>query len=87
MCFGRYTHGHGQRPESCAGRAFGKIVYAELADVDGFLYTSRLTGATIYAVFDRGLNKLEPSLFGMLQDHPELSKVLAEHRINLIHEV
>ena len=69
-----------------AGRAFGKIVYAEFADIDGFLYTSRLTGADIYAVFDRGLNKLDLSLSGILQNHPELPKVLAEHRINLIHE-
>ena len=69
-----------------AGRAFGKAVHAEHANVDGLLYASRLTGADVYAVFDRGIGKLEASESGMLPDHPELPDVLDKHRVDLVLE-
>ena len=69
-----------------AGRAFGKAVHAEHANVDGLLYASRLTGADVYAVFDRGIGKLDASESGMLPDHPELPDVLDKHRVDLILE-
>ena len=48
------------------------------------LYVSRLTGEDIYAVFDRGLTKVEATESGMLMDHPELPHVLARHGIGLV---
>ena len=69
-----------------AGRALGKAVYADHADVDGLLYSSRLTGADIYAVFDRGIGKLECRDSGMLQNHPGLPNVLTQYGIDLVLE-
>jgi len=42
-----------------AGQALGKAVYEEHADVDGFLYASRLTGDDCIAVFDRAVGEIE----------------------------
>ena len=67
-----------------AGRAFGRAVHAQRANVDGLLCASRLTGSDVYAVFDRGVSKLEVREFGMLQDHPDLRDVLKKHRIELV---
>ena len=69
-----------------AGRAFGKAIHTEHADVDGLLYASRLTGADVYATFDRGVGKLEARETGILPDHPELSDVLARHGVHLVFE-
>ena len=66
-----------------AGRAFAKAVYAGHPDIDGFLYESRLNGADIYAVFDRGIGKLHATDSGMLEDHPELLNVLERYGIDL----
>ena len=66
-----------------AGRAFGRVIHADYADIDGLIYASRLTGANIYAVFDRGLGKLEAPDSRMLSDHPELPDVLTRHRIGI----
>ena len=67
-----------------AGRAFGRVVHTEHADVDGLLYASRLTGSDVYAVFDRAIGKLQAREFGMLHDHPDLPDVLEKHRIDLV---
>ena len=69
-----------------AGRAFAKAVYTGYPDIDGFLYESRLTGADIYAVFDRGIDKLKSTDSGMLTDHPELLNVLKRYGIRLVDE-
>ena len=69
-----------------AGRAFGKAVHTEHADVDGLLYAFRLTGADVYATFDRGVGELEARETGILPEHPELSDVLARHGIHLVLE-
>ena len=66
-----------------AGRAFGKAVYADHADVDGFLYESRLSGADTYAVFDRAIGKLRLLDSGRLTDHPELPQALQEYGIDI----
>ena len=66
-----------------AGRAFGRAVHE---DIDGLLYPSRLTGSNAYAVFDRGIGKLEATGSEMLSDHPELPELLAKHDIRLILE-
>ena len=67
-----------------AGRAFAKAVHAEHADIEGLVYVSRLTGKDVYAVFDRGVGKLDATEAGMLMDHPELPDVLARHGIGLV---
>ena len=69
-----------------AGRAFGKTIHADHEDVDGMVYASRLTGADVYAVFDRAIGKLEPRAVGVLSDHPQLPGVLAIHGISLVFE-
>lgn len=69
-----------------AGRAFGKTIHADHEDVDGIVYASRLTGADVYAVFDRAVGKLEPRTVDILSDHPHLPSVLAKHGISLVLE-
>ena len=67
-----------------AGRALARAIHAEHVDVEGLLYASRLTGEDIYAVFDRGAEKLVSIDTGRLEDHPELPEVLKRHGIGLI---
>ena len=67
-----------------AERAFAGAIHAEHADVEGFLYGSRLTGEEVIAVFDRGTDKLESSETGTLMDHPELPGVPERHGIGLV---
>ena len=69
-----------------AGRAFGGAIHAEHQDVDGLLYASRLTGEDVYAIFDRGIERLETRASGMLRDHHELPDVLKKRGISLIVE-
>ena len=68
-----------------AGRALARAIHAEHVDIDGLIYVSRLTGEDIFAVFDRGVGKLEATELGMLVDHPDLPDVLARHGIGLVH--
>ncbi len=67
-----------------AGRALARAIHSEHADVEGLLYASRLTGEDVYAVFDRGAEKLVSVDTGRLEDHPELPEVLERHGIGLI---
>lgn len=66
-----------------AGRALGRTIHVEHEDIDGLLFSSRLTGADVYAVFDRAIKGLAPSDSGMLAEHPELPDLLARHKIRL----
>lgn len=67
-----------------AGRAFAKAIQAEHDDVEGLLYASRLTGEDVYAVFERGMGKLDCTDAGMLAEHPELPDVLERYDIGLL---
>lgn len=67
-----------------AGRALGRTIYGGHEEADGVLFSSRLTGADIYAVFDRAIRKLHATDSGMLQDHPKLPDILGRHRISLV---
>ena len=67
-----------------AGRALGRMIHAGHKTVDGFLFSSRLTGGDAYAVFDRALPKLQTSDSGMLPDHPELPEILTRYDIRLV---
>ena len=42
-----------------AGRALSAAVYAGVPEADGFAYSSRFTGDTCVAVFDRSFGKLK----------------------------
>jgi hypothetical protein len=67
-----------------AGRALGRAIYADHEDIDGLLFSSRLTGADVYAIFGRGVAKLEIGETGLLPEHPELTNVLSTYEIKLI---
>ena len=53
-----------------AGRALGRAIHDEHGQVDGLLFSSRLTGADAYAVFDRATNKLSRTDDGTLGTTP-----------------
>ena len=67
-----------------AGRALARTIHATHDDVDGLLYESRLTGEDVYAVFDRGIVKLDCPGTEALSDHPDLPDVLVRYRIGLV---
>lgn len=67
-----------------SGRSLGRTIYSEHKDVDGLLFSSRLTGADVYAIFDRAFEKLQVERTGQLPDHPELPAVLHRHHIGLV---
>ena len=67
-----------------AGRALGRAIHTEHDDIDGLLFSSRLTGADVYAVFARGIRKLHAPESGTLSDHPELPDVLSKYSVMLI---
>jgi hypothetical protein len=67
-----------------AGRALGRAIHAAHGDVDGLLFSSRLTGGDVYAIFDRALGKLDAAETGLLADHPDLPAVLSAHGIGLV---
>ena len=66
------------------GRAFGKAIHAEHEDVDGLVYSSRLTGEDAYAIYDRSVAKLKAGDVGQLEEHVELPDVLERHGIGLL---
>jgi hypothetical protein len=67
-----------------AGQALGKAVYEEHADVDGFIYASRLTGDDCIAVFDRATEKFAVVDACELKNHPELPPVLERNKVVLL---
>lgn len=67
-----------------AGRALARAVHAEHEDIEGLLFSSRLTAGDVYAVFDRAIPKLRAVRSGSLATHPEIGDVLSRHRIELI---
>ena len=67
-----------------AGRAFARAIHAEHPDIDGLVYMSRLTEEEVYAVFDRGMDKLEATGARPLAEHPDLPDVLRRHGIQLV---
>ena len=67
-----------------AGRALAKAIHAAHPDIDGVVYVSRLTDKEVYAVFDRGMTKLEATGTGLLGDHPDLPDLLRRHGIQLV---
>lgn len=66
-----------------AGRAFGRAIYHQHRDVDGFLYDSRFLKEPCFAIFDRALRKFRALNHGELQDHPDLPAVLDRYDITL----
>ncbi|MYE51760.1 MAG: hypothetical protein F4X81_09860 [Gammaproteobacteria bacterium] len=56
----------------------------EQADIDGLVYSSRLTSEDVYAIYDRGVGKLRAGNIGALEDHIDLPDVLERHAIGLV---
>jgi hypothetical protein len=69
-----------------AGQALGRSIYQNHLDVDGVIYSSRLTGEDSLAVFDRAIGKLMVLDACALMDHPELPTLLEQDRIRLVDE-
>jgi len=67
-----------------AGRSLGRSIHTDYKDIDGLLFASRLTGADVYAVFDRAIRKLSVMDSGLLANHPELPGVLTQYGIRLL---
>ena len=67
-----------------AGQALGSAVYEEHADVDGFIYASRLTGDDCIAVFDRGIEKFAVVDACELKDLAEQPAVLERNKVVLV---
>ena len=70
-----------------AGRAFGNFVNLNCSDVDGFLYSSRLTAKDNYAIFDRAVEKLEIIQSEDLEINACVPGILVRHNIALIKKV
>ena len=67
------------------GRArVAKHIHSGHTDVDGIVYTSRLAGEDVYAVFDRSIGKLVSKETGLLEGHPELTDILKRYGIGLV---
>ena len=67
-----------------AGRAFAKAIHTAHPDIDGLVYVSRLTDKEVYAVFDRGITRLNSTGTGMLAGHPDLPDIVERHGIELV---
>jgi len=67
-----------------AGQALGRSVYTEHPDVDGFIYSSRLTGEDCIAVFDRAIHKFSVVDACALKDHAKLPVLLEQGGIELV---
>lgn len=51
-----------------AGRALARAIYEQHPDVDGIIFSSRLTGHPVYAIFDRAVHKLRIVSKGLLSE-------------------
>jgi hypothetical protein len=67
-----------------AGQALGRAVHEEHADVDGFIYASRLTGDDCIALLERAVGKLRVDEACELKDHEELPAVLERNKVMLL---
>lgn len=74
-----------------AGRALARTIHSEHGDVDGLLFSSRLTGKDVYAILDRGLEKggtrtlhVPGNGKGGLLEHSELEAVLSKYDLQLL---
>lgn len=67
-----------------AGRTLGRDIHDDHAYVDGIVFSSRLTGEDVFAIFDRAVPKLTWRKSESLEEHDELPDVLRRHDIRLI---
>lgn len=67
-----------------AGRAFSHSIYTGHINIDGVLFASRLTGADVYAIFDRSIHKLAVLEVGELEANDGLPDLLRRHEIALV---
>jgi hypothetical protein len=67
-----------------AGQALASAMHEEHADVDGFIYASRLTDDDCIAVFDRAAGKFFVVDACELKDHAELPVALERNKVVLV---
>lgn len=67
-----------------AGRSLSSATYMNVPEADGFLYTSRFTGHTCVAVFDRAVGKLAVRETTSLIELPDFLQTLIDYDISLI---
>ena len=73
-----------QARNHAAGRAFGQTIHTDHTDIDGLVYSSRLTSEDVYAIYDRGVGKLRAGDVEALEEHTNLPGVLERHAIGLL---
>jgi len=66
------------------GRTLGRNLHDDPANLDGILFSSRLTGQDVYAIFDRATNKLIAETARELSDDMRLPEILDRYGITLI---
>lgn len=69
------------------GQELGQEIYNNHSEVDGLLFSSRLTGNDIYAIFDRAISKLSVIESNRITGHQELITILDRYSIQLIKDV
>ena len=67
-----------------AGRALSAATYANVPEADGFLYSSRFTGHTCVAVFDRAIVKLKVLEVIPLIESEDFFDMLDDYEIKLV---
>ena len=66
-----------------AGRALGQDIHANHVGVDGFIFSSRLTGGDVYAIFDRSISKLKVISVDSLITHNMFLDATSYYEINM----
>ena len=67
-----------------AGQGLGKEIYSKHPEIDGFLFSSRITGQDNYAIFDRAISKLNHNKCTKIINHEEVPKIFNRYDIKLI---
>ncbi len=67
-----------------AGRALARDIQGNHEVVDGFLFSSRLTGDDVFAIFHRAIPRLTAQRSKQLAEHDELPNVLRHYDITLV---
>ena len=67
-----------------SGRALAMRIHKHHPSIDGILFSSRLTGQDVYAIFDRATPVLTAKKAEPVKNHPDLASILSRYGISLI---
>ncbi len=73
------THDSDQR----TGRALSAAIASQVTEADGVVYHSRFTGDACFALFDRGVHKLDTRAIAPLIEHEALEAALDDYDVTL----